>query len=351
MSDGIMWSELAGIPQVDTTWGVTGRQPQSELDRSAFLNLLITQLRHQDPLNPMEDRDFIAQMAQFSALEQMIQLNATFERTQAFGMIGKIISAEFWNPHSEEWVEIENRFVTSVTRQGATVFLTVIGNDGNPIDVPFDAVREVSEDFFVSQQLLDIFGTVQGQRASDLIGRYVQALSIQGENAMFIEGRVDSVKLAENGSQAVLVIGNREVFLHEVHSVSDRMQLIGSPHFTHGLEVTGVEIRNDRAYLVFDNGPRSEHVHIRRINHATEALVYVGRDISDSGIEGRVLSITIRGGIPFLNVRQANGTMSQIDFLNYLVNRAEGYSTSGPGGSIAGANPENPEPETDGDDG
>ena len=45
------------------------------LDRDAFMKILITQLRYQDPLNPMEDKEFIAQMAQFSSLEQMQQMN------------------------------------------------------------------------------------------------------------------------------------------------------------------------------------------------------------------------------------------------------------------------------------
>ena len=50
-----------------------------ELDRDAFLRLLTTQLSNQDPLNPTEDREFIAQMAQFSSLEQMQNLNDTFK--------------------------------------------------------------------------------------------------------------------------------------------------------------------------------------------------------------------------------------------------------------------------------
>ena len=45
------------------------------LDKDAFMKLLTTQLSNQDPLNPMEDREFIAQMAQFSSLEQMQSLN------------------------------------------------------------------------------------------------------------------------------------------------------------------------------------------------------------------------------------------------------------------------------------
>lgn len=53
--------------------------PNNNLDKMAFLRLLTTQLANQDPLNPMEDREFIAQLAQFSALEQMQNLNKTVE--------------------------------------------------------------------------------------------------------------------------------------------------------------------------------------------------------------------------------------------------------------------------------
>lgn len=52
---------------------------KNDLDKDAFLRLLTTQLANQDPLNPMEDREFIAQLAQFSSLEQMQNLNKSIE--------------------------------------------------------------------------------------------------------------------------------------------------------------------------------------------------------------------------------------------------------------------------------
>lgn len=52
---------------------------KKELGRDAFLRLLVAQLEHQDPLNPMESADFTAQLAQFSSLEQLFNINDNLE--------------------------------------------------------------------------------------------------------------------------------------------------------------------------------------------------------------------------------------------------------------------------------
>ncbi len=66
------------------------------LDKDDFLKILITQLTHQDPTEPMKDTEFVAQMAQFSTLEQMSNMNAEMakvfnliSRSQAVAMLGR----------------------------------------------------------------------------------------------------------------------------------------------------------------------------------------------------------------------------------------------------------------------
>jgi flagellar hook assembly protein FlgD len=51
------------------------------LGQDAFLNLMMTQLAHQDPLSPMDNQEMIAQMAQFSSVEQMGLINENMEKT------------------------------------------------------------------------------------------------------------------------------------------------------------------------------------------------------------------------------------------------------------------------------
>jgi len=68
------------------------------LGKDDFLRILLTQLTHQDPTAPLEDKEFVAQMAQFSTLEQMTNMSSDMgkvfglmARNQAIGLLGKTV--------------------------------------------------------------------------------------------------------------------------------------------------------------------------------------------------------------------------------------------------------------------
>ena len=91
-ADAARWAEIENrrlsqeIPQrtVDPSLG---------MGKDDFLKILITQLSYQDPTAPMQDREFIAQMAQFSTLEQMTNMSTDFNRMAQMLMSSEASSA------------------------------------------------------------------------------------------------------------------------------------------------------------------------------------------------------------------------------------------------------------------
>ncbi|MDF2542265.1 MAG: hypothetical protein K0S47_1983 [Herbinix sp.] len=67
----------------------SGLSSSNALGKDAFLQLLVTQMKYQDPLNPNTDTQFIAQLATFSQLEQMQNISSLTTNSQAFSMVGK----------------------------------------------------------------------------------------------------------------------------------------------------------------------------------------------------------------------------------------------------------------------
>lgn len=88
----------------------------NQLDEADFLMLLITELANQDPLDPMNDREFIAQMAQLNTLNQTTQLNEnirTMQMLQAASLVGRTVEAVAPNGEHVEGVVTEVWFVDS----------------------------------------------------------------------------------------------------------------------------------------------------------------------------------------------------------------------------------------------
>lgn len=177
---------------------------ENALDRDAFLKLLITQLQHQDPMSPMEDADFIAQLAQFSSLEQMQHLNDGFEAvgqnalsSQAFAMAGKWV--DYVDPNSGS---VLTGKVDSVSFQNGQ---------------PSLAIGSTSVDLAnVLTVYTDAESVGQGRSTSDafaMIGKYVQYVDASGSDEV-LTGKVDSVSLVDG--RPMLNIGSGSIDLDRV---------------------------------------------------------------------------------------------------------------------------------------
>ena len=68
-------NNITGVPPTTAASSVTNKN--GELGKEAFLQLLVAQIQNQDPLNPSEDKEFIAQLSTFSMLEQMQNMSAS----------------------------------------------------------------------------------------------------------------------------------------------------------------------------------------------------------------------------------------------------------------------------------
>ena len=119
----------------------------SELGKDEFLKLLVCQLSNQDPLNPQEDTAFIAQLAQFSALEQMTNMNQTLMNTSAYSLVGKevIVSTTDSTGNTTETRGV----VDYVEMKGGDAYLSI---DGKMFSI--DDLVQVMDSFYAVKEYL-----------------------------------------------------------------------------------------------------------------------------------------------------------------------------------------------------
>ena len=106
-----------------TSTASTSSSSNSVLSESQFLKLLTQQLENQDPLQPMDDTQFLAQMAQFTSLQETNTLNQQVERLTATSYIGATVTV---NPGSSAPV---TGLVTGVDTSGADPALIINGSE------------------------------------------------------------------------------------------------------------------------------------------------------------------------------------------------------------------------------
>lgn len=132
--------EIFGWGTGATAPGRTDRPPD-QLDKHDFLRLLTVQLRYQDPVDPIKDQDFIAQMAQFTSLEQIQNLSVQLERFvdsqmgvtlmgQATAVLGKSVTV--YDAESDQYLR---GIVESIQVSEGVPKVVVGGNSFSVLDI------------------------------------------------------------------------------------------------------------------------------------------------------------------------------------------------------------------------
>jgi flagellar basal-body rod modification protein FlgD len=128
-------SSIAGPSATDVK--TTTEKKSSGLDKDAFLKLLVAQMSHQDPLNPTQGTEYVAQLSQFAMVEQSVQQSTKLEtlsaqmgglaNNAATDLVGKTVNVR---GHGIAW-DGTNATGSSVTLAGDAAKVTVQIQDGN----------------------------------------------------------------------------------------------------------------------------------------------------------------------------------------------------------------------------
>ncbi|MCR5831805.1 MAG: flagellar hook capping protein [Lachnospiraceae bacterium] len=123
-----------------------------DLDKEAFLQLLVTQMKYQDPLEPTDNTEYVSQLATFSELEQMTNLVTSSDLTRASQLVGQYVTVKEKNETTGEETLIGGK-VDSVTVESGKGYLNI---DGGKYSIDnLDSV--VDEKYLNAYELADNF--------------------------------------------------------------------------------------------------------------------------------------------------------------------------------------------------
>ncbi|KHD86575.1 flagellar hook assembly protein FlgD [Bacillus ginsengihumi] len=177
----------------------TTRETGSTLGKDDFLKLLMTQLENQDPTNPMDDTQFIAQMAQFSSLEQMTNMTDQMQKLQQITysqFVGKDVS---WQKSTDN-----DSNATDQSASGTGKISSVSFNDDGSVSFTLQDGTVLSSDD-ISKITDDSTSNLTLVQASYLIGKHI---TWQNDNNEDESATVTAVSVKDGSSLLTLDNGD-----------------------------------------------------------------------------------------------------------------------------------------------
>jgi flagellar basal-body rod modification protein FlgD len=212
---------VSGINGTTSTSGLAGSRATIAENFDTFLQLLTTQLRNQNPLDPLDTNQFTQQLVQFTSVEQQLKTNEFLEammtasqgasNAQAVSYVGKVVTA---SGNKAELVNGQAQWHFAVD-QPANIIATVRDMDGNVVYTKTGSVEQ-GESVFT----WDGVGT-DGRKRPD--GSFSITIEARNEDGQLIDvatemtGEVTGVDFS--GSEPVLIVGTARVNLSAVMSV------------------------------------------------------------------------------------------------------------------------------------
>lgn len=205
---------LIGIDNVQSAAQTSTQAPSNDtLGKDEFLTMLVAQLQYQDPMNPMDSTGFTAQLAQFSSLEQLENINSTLESQTAHQLSNENAQA----------VQFIGKQVTAV---GSNIDL----DDSGSAALNFDLQGDADAIYF---KIYDVAGAY--------VGDFEVGALTAGEQQVTWDGTDQNGQPLPEGQ-----------YSFEVLAVDEQDAPVSATTFSTGV-VTGVSYQNGAAYLQTDS--------------------------------------------------------------------------------------------------
>jgi flagellar basal-body rod modification protein FlgD len=176
---GVIMNDLSGITNYQVIGNENVIQPSSGEDKNDFLTLLVAQMRYQDPLNPLDGADFAAQLAQFSSLEELQNINTNLNESVNADMLLAL--------------SINNTMATTIVGKSIkAVNNEICFKDGKPVDIDYELSGNASK------VKIDIYSE-DGQ----LLRTLTETGKAGGDNEASWDGRDAKGNLVPSGSYYV----------------------------------------------------------------------------------------------------------------------------------------------------
>jgi len=223
MATTVSPKDLTGFEDiVKATANTTKTGTQKTLGKEDFLKMLLAQMKNQDPLNPQDGTAFAAQLAQFSSLEQLTNLNAeiqnqslsmtTLAHTQAVGLIGKTVNVTDGNSLVAAGQPLDISY--TLAEDAKNVQVTVFDQEGKLVKTIEGTDQEAGQN------------RVTWNMDADTTGNYTFQVSARDINGNDItvnpmsQGTVEAVRFKDN--KIYVLVNGQELLFSNVTTVSQK---------------------------------------------------------------------------------------------------------------------------------